>query len=150
MIVSTGDRVRENTADSINEAIRSRTAATVAKVVDAGPTAIAERLRALDQEWDIERYIETVAPSISLAGMTLGLTRDRRWFALPILVQSFLLQHAIQGWCPPIPILRRLGIRTASEIDEERNALKAVRGDYRTVVGQNGQLISHALAAAQH
>lgn len=150
MIVSTGDRVRENTADAVNEAIRSRTAATVAKAVDAGPTAIAERLRALDQEWDIERYIETVAPSISLAGMTLGLTRDRRWFALPILVQSFLLQHAIQGWCPPIPILRRLGIRTASEIDEERNALKAVRGDYRTVVGQNGQLISHALAAAQH
>ncbi|MDB5338488.1 MAG: hypothetical protein JWN70_4107 [Planctomycetaceae bacterium] len=150
MVISTGDRVRENTSEAVNEEIRSRTAANVARVVEAGQAAIVERLQALDQEWDIERYIETVAPSISLAGMTLGLTTNRKWFALPILVQSFLLQHAIQGWCPPIPILRRLGIRTSSEIDEERNALKAVRGDYRQVVGQNGQLVSVALAAAQH
>ena len=150
MLFSTGDRVRGNTADAVNEDIRNRTAAQVATVVERGPTAIAERLQALDQEWDIERYIETVAPSISLTGMALGLTTSRRWFALPILVQSFLLQHAIQGWCPPIPILRRLGIRTSSEIDAERNALKAVRGDYRQVAGQNGQVVSHALAAAQH
>ncbi len=150
MLVSTGDRVRTNTADCVNEQIRGRTAATVAKVVAAGPDAITQRLNALEQEWDIERYIETVAPSISLAGVMLGLTSSRKWFALPILVQSFLLQHAIQGWCPPIPVLRRLGIRTSSEIDQERNALKAARGDYRRVVGQNGQLISQALMAAQH
>ena len=150
MLVSTGDRVRANTADCVNEQIRSRTAATVAKVVAAGLDAITQRLNALEQEWDIERYIETVAPSISLAGMMLGLTTSRKWFALPILVQSFLLQHATQGWCPPIPVLRRLGIRTSSEIDEERNALKAARGDYRRVVSQNGQLVSQALMAAQH
>ncbi|MES2791131.1 MAG: hypothetical protein V4719_16070 [Planctomycetota bacterium] len=150
MPISNGDRVRENTADCVNEQIRSRTAETVAKVVESGPQAISERLHELDQEWDIERYIETVAPSLSLAGLTLGLTTNRKWFALPFLVQSFLLQHAIQGWCPPLPILRRLGVRTAGEIDEERNALKAVRGDYRSVIGQNGQLVSHAIAAAQH
>ena len=150
MLASTADRVRENTAECVNEEIRSRTAATVARVIHAGPDAISERLRALDAEWDIERYIETVAPSLTLTGMTLGLTTNRKWFALPFLVQGFLLQHAVQGWCPPLPILRRLGIRTASEIDEERNALKAARGDYRRVVGQNGQLVSQALAAAQH
>jgi hypothetical protein len=55
---------------------------------------------------------------------------DKRWFLLPIAVQAFFLQHALQGWCPPIPVLRRLGVRTASEIDAERNALKALRGDY--------------------
>ncbi|WP_111420331.1 efflux transporter outer membrane subunit, partial [Rhodoplanes roseus] len=27
----------------------------------------------------------------------------------------FLFQHAIQGWCPPVPILRRLGFRTELE-----------------------------------
>lgn len=150
MFVSTADRVRENTAESVNEEIRSRTAAIVARVIEAGPDAIADRLSVLDAEWDIERYLETVAPSITLTGMALGLTTNRKWFALPFLVQGFLLQHAIQGWCPPLPILRRLGIRTASEIDEERNALKAARGDYRRVVGQNGQLASQALAAAQH
>jgi hypothetical protein len=38
--------------------------------------------------------------------------------------------HAVQGWCPPVPVLRRLGFRTASEIDHERYALKALRGDF--------------------
>lgn len=150
MLVSTADRVRENTAESVNEEIRRRTAAIVARVIEAGPDAISDRLSVLDAEWDIERYLETVAPSITLTGMALGLTTNRKWFALPFLVQGFLLQHAVQGWCPPLPILRRLGIRTAGEIDEERNALKAARGDYRRVVGQNGQLASQALAAAQH
>ncbi|HET9942578.1 MAG TPA: hypothetical protein VFR05_04515, partial [Terriglobia bacterium] len=41
-----------------------------------------------------------------------------------------LLQHAVQGWCPPVPLFRRLGIRTQREIDEERYALKAMRGDF--------------------
>lgn len=38
--------------------------------------------------------------------------------------------HAVQGWCPPVPISRRPGFRTASEIARGRNALKALRGDF--------------------
>ena len=49
---------------------------------------------------------------------------------LPALVTAFLFQHAIQGWCPPLPILRRMGYRTMREIDIERTALKALRGDF--------------------
>jgi hypothetical protein len=33
---------------------------------------------------------------------------NNRWLVLPIAVTGFLLQHAIQGWCPPIPVLWRL------------------------------------------
>lgn len=55
---------------------------------------------------------------------------DRKFFALPALVAGFLLQHALQGWRPPAPLFRRLGIRTAGEIAEERDALKALRGDF--------------------
>jgi hypothetical protein len=46
---------------------------------------------------------------------------------------ALLLQHALQGWCPPIPLLRRLGFRTEAEINRERYALKALRGDFRQV-----------------
>jgi len=60
-------------------------------------------------------------------------TRARRWLFLPALVQSFFLQHALQGWCPPLIVLRRLGFRTMREIDDERMALKALRGDFRNV-----------------
>lgn len=93
--------------------------------------AIDRRLMELDDEWDIERYLETMAPTFTLLGLTLGLTVNRKWFALPLFVQSFFLQHAIQGWCPPLPVLRRLGIRTADEINQERYALKVVRGDFK-------------------
>jgi hypothetical protein len=50
---------------------------------------------------------------------------------LPAAVSGFLLQHAVQAWCPHIPVLRRLGFRTSFEIEQERQALKLVRGDYK-------------------
>ena len=46
--------------------------------------------------------------------------------------------HGLQGWCPPVPFLRRMGFRTASEIDYERYALKALRGDFKDVTANNG------------
>lgn len=131
MIVAIGDRVSQNTCDSVNEQIRQQTDENIQRMAHVGQEVITKRLGELDAEWDIERYIETMAPSITLAGLTLGLTVNRRWFALPVFVQSFLLMHAVQGWCPPIPVLRRFGVRTTFEIDRERNALKALRGDYR-------------------
>jgi hypothetical protein len=98
-------------------------------------------LRELDEEWDIERAIEANAAALGFGGIALGTTSDRRWLALPALVTLFLFQHAIQGWCPPVPILRRLGFRTSYEIEQERVALKALRGDFNEVI--------HAEDAAQ-
>ena len=68
-----------------------------------------------------------------LLGVTLGATVDRRFFYFPAIVGGFLLQHAVQGWCPPMFWFRRMSIRTQSEIDYERYALKALRGDFRGV-----------------
>jgi hypothetical protein len=71
--------------------------------------------------------------------------------ALPLVVQGFLLQHAVQGWCPPVALLRRRGVRTSMEIAEERNALKALRGDYRDIPGNGSDVgaASRALRAAE-
>jgi hypothetical protein len=131
MISSTVSRVPDNTAAQINRDIDRRTQDSLARYAEADATQIEERLRELDREWDIERVLEANASSAVLAGLALGATVDRRWFAVPAIVAGFLLQHAIQGWCPPLPLLRRLGFRTASEIDYERYALKAIRGDFR-------------------
>ena len=151
MLPATARRVPANTADEINAEIRRRTEENVIRVARAGSRAIQQRLRELDEEWDIERYVETMAPTFSLLGMCLGLSVDKRWFILPIVVQTFFLQHALQGWCPPIPILRRLGVRTAGEIDEERNALKAIRGDYENLDSRDNDMSARrALQAATH
>jgi hypothetical protein len=144
-------RVPANTSQQVNEQIRRRTESSVARFAQAGPAAINRRLAELEREWDIERCVETMAPAFTLIGMGLGLTVSRRWFALPLVAQGFFLQHALQGWCPPIPFLRRLGVRTVGEIDEERSALKALRGDYRDVPAdsRDGGAAQRALVAAR-
>jgi hypothetical protein len=131
MAAETETRVQVNTDEAINERIHRELEARVYYYAQR-PSEIDHRLRELDQEWDIERVLETNAGVISLVGLTLGALRGR-WFILPGVVAAFLLQHAVEGWCPPVPILRRLGIRTTQEINHERFALKALRGDFAGV-----------------
>jgi hypothetical protein len=127
---STIERVPLNTAQEHNERIWQQTEQNVARTARQGRAAIDRRLQELEYEWDIERLLETNAATAVLVGVTLGTAVDKRFFVLPALVAGFLLQHAVQGWCPPMPLLRRWGFRTQSEIDEERYALKVLRGDF--------------------
>jgi hypothetical protein len=148
MFTSTIHRVPDNTADYVNERIREATQQRVADSIRRGPAAIERRLAELDEEWDIERYLETMAPTISLLGLALGIVKDRRWLIVPAVVQTFFLQHALQGWCPPLPVLRRLGVRTADEINIERYALKALRGDFDAVASAPQSSIRNRVAEA--
>ncbi len=127
MIASTADRVARHTARDVAARIAADTAARV-RELRRHPERIPERLAALDAEWDVERTVELNSAVLSLVGLALSL-RDRRWLLLTAAVQGFFLQHALQGWCPPIPILRRLGVRTAQEIEGERCALEGA-ADY--------------------
>jgi hypothetical protein len=128
---TTADRVPAHTAEHVNERIKREAHDRVRRLA-AQPEAIGSRLKELDEEWDIERALEANAASFAFTGTVLAATVDRRWLMLPAVVTAFLFQHAVQGWCPPVPILRRLGYCTAREIDEERVALKALRGDFRS------------------
>ena len=124
------DRVRAHTAPDVNAAIDDAMRDRLFRYAASSDAEISSRIEALDQEWDIERYLETMAPSFALAGIALGLLHDRKWLLLPGAVLGFLLQHALHGWCPPLAALRRMGVRTRREIDQERYALKALRGDF--------------------
>ena len=138
MFPSTVERVPQHTAEHVNERIRRETEERVARIAAAGREAIDRRLAELDREWDIERTLEANAATASLVGLTLGATVDKKWFIFPAVVAGFLLQHAVQGWCPPMPVFRRLGVRTQSEIDQERYALKSLRGDFRNLPTSEG------------
>lgn len=127
------DRVRANTAPQVNRRIDERIERNVRHYAGQPKGEIYGRIDELEQEWDIERVLQTMASSFSLTGIVLGTTRDRRWLLLPTTILSFLLLHAIQGWCPPVPVLRRLGVRTREEIERERCALKALAGEFATL-----------------
>ena len=130
MLPSTDERVPRATRASVNDRIQARTLHDVSRFIGADPVFIDERIRQLQREWDIERTLEANAASVSLIGLGLGLFVDRRFFLLPAAVAAFLLQHALQGWCPPLPLLRRLGLRTSAEIHNEIIALRILRGDF--------------------
>ena len=130
MIPATAGRVPAHTAAEINEEIREGMNQRVVQLAEADPAVIDGRLHEIDAEWDIERTLETNAAVLAFAGTVLAATVSKKWLLLPGLVTAFLLQHAIQGWCPPVPVLRRLGFRTSREQEEERFALKILRGDF--------------------
>jgi hypothetical protein len=117
------DRVRRATATAINRAIDRETDRNITRYAGMSDERIHQRIRELDQEWDVERVLELNAATLALGGLLLSRGGDQRWLLLPAVVMGFLLQHAVQGWCPPLPILRRLGVRTRGEIDREKFSL---------------------------
>jgi len=127
---ATSLRVERSTPPAVNERIRSLTDAEILRLEAADDQELAARLVELDHEWDVERLLQVNASVLVLLGLALGATRDRRFLVLPAAVFSFFAQHALQGWCPPIPMFRRLGVRTQREIARERFAIKALRGDF--------------------
>lgn len=123
------ERVRKSTSEERNRKIDEKAISKLNKYSVKSQEEIEERLQQLESEWDIERILELNAGILGLTGLILG-RRDKRWLALSSLVSGFLVQHAVQGWCPPVPVFRALGFRTRQEIDQEKYALKALRGDF--------------------
>ena len=130
-IPETSHRVPSHTDEQVNARIQEQIRRNVTYYAQCSPDQIDVRLNELDDEWDIERALELNAASIASGSILLGLLGRKRWFLVAGIVGVFLTQHALQGWCPPVPVLRRLGFRTAREIDQERYALKALRGDFQ-------------------
>lgn len=120
---SGADRVRHSTAAHVNAEIDRQIDANIQRYTGADREAILRRMEELDKEWDIERALEVNASTLALSGLALGVSVNRRWLALPAVVMAFLFQHGVQGWCPPLPVLRRLGFRTRNEIDREKYEL---------------------------
>jgi hypothetical protein len=126
------DRVRERTPPRINRQIDRRTAEALDRLVSRPPADLARRLDQLDREWDIDRAV--MATFGVLGGLNWVLSM-RRWLtgrrpgrsAVLLGIQlGFLFHHARSGWCPPVSVLRRLGVRTRMEIEEERRVLLGI------------------------
>ncbi len=126
-------RVRRHTSRSAAASIDDKTAGNVRYYAAQPRDTLNRRIEDLEREDDMEKILETNASLLALSGAILGTTVNRKFFLLTGAVLGFLTQHATTGWCPPVPILRALGVRTRAEIDQERFALKALRGDFRSI-----------------
>ncbi|SNB47175.1 hypothetical protein [Geobacter sp. DSM 9736] len=93
---------------------------------------IDQELRQVNRESVLERALEmiTAPSSVLLLSAGIGLVLRRRIGLGSVLLAGFLLRNALVTKNPPRSLLRRLGMREKDELDVERYALKAQRGDY--------------------
>ena len=148
MLPASSERVATHTSKAVERRLQHEFEDRLAYFA-GHPGEIESRLKELDREWDIERVLEANAATIAALGITTSALLRRRWvLALPLAVALFLLQHAIQGWCPPLAIFRRRRVRSRREIDLERYALKMLRGDFTDGKRPDDETISGVLNMA--
>jgi hypothetical protein len=134
MIPATTQRVPLNSGEEFNDQVTERILESLAQHAQAQPQTLERRLAELDHEWDTDRLMETVYAIVILAGVGLSALHPL-WLLLSVAGAVFLLSHALFGWDPLLPLYRSLGFRTSTEIDYERYALKALRGDFQRLTG---------------
>ena len=97
------------------------------------PEQIDRRLKQLDREWDAAQALIVGACGMSLAALALATIRRRPWPLLPIAAANVFLAHRAIQRNQGIPLVGSLRVRPRKEIEAERYALKAVRGDFATL-----------------
>jgi hypothetical protein len=124
---------KRHTNGATSEEIHRRLRSQLFCYANANPEEITRRLYELDNEWSLERANQAAGAGLVLFGVVMSVIRRRWWILVPAVLSGFLLQHTLRGWSPPLSLLRRLHLRTLREIDEERQALKVLRGDYADI-----------------
>lgn len=135
-----GENVRKVTPTKQNTVIDEIILANIRKYAEKGPEEISHRIKELDKEWDIERVLDLNMSGLALCGITSSIMFNQYSIILPILLLLFFIWHALQGWCPPLPILRYFKVRTRPEIDREKYALKAIRGDFNDLLNDKDRV----------
>ena len=134
------DRVQEASPPSINKVIETETWQRIAAYTTKSEEEVTARINEVEKEWDIERYLGVNMSTLALAGLAAAAFKKKKsWNLFPAVILGFFFQHSVQGWCPPLPILRKLKIRTRKEIEEEKYALKFIRGDFKHLTSDRVQ-----------
>ena len=105
----------------------------LACLADAGPQAISDRLGQIDGEWSAGRMTKAALGVLIVLGLALGAAVSPWWLALPALSGLLLLQYLFGRVSWLGSLFRAAGFRPGAEIDQEKFALKALRGDFKTL-----------------
>lgn len=103
----------------------------LACLADAGPHAIEDRLAELDREWTAGRATKALIGILIVVGFGLTALSNPWWLILPAVGGVFLLQYLYSRTSWLGLMFREMGFRTGSEVDQEKMALRVLRGDFR-------------------
>ncbi|HEV3436927.1 MAG TPA: hypothetical protein VG122_06190 [Gemmata sp.] len=102
----------------------------LACLADAGPQAIEDRLAELDQEWTAGRMTKAAMGVVIVCGLALA-ALNPWWLILPAAGGLLLLSYLFGRTSWLGMIFHQMGYRTGFEVDQEKMALKVLRGDFR-------------------
>ncbi|HEY3788868.1 MAG TPA: hypothetical protein VGL71_08440 [Urbifossiella sp.] len=105
----------------------------LACLADAGPQAIDERLEQIGTEWSAGRMTKAVIGVAVIVGLILTVLVTPWCVFLPLLGGVFLLQYLFGRTSWLGEAFQKAGFRSGSDIDQEKFALKALRGDFRNL-----------------
>jgi hypothetical protein len=105
----------------------------LAQIAFHGQPAIAQRLAELDREWSAGRVAKVLIAVGILLGLAAAVFISLWWLILPVVLGLMLLQYIGGRECWLTNVLKRVGLRSGIEIEHERWALKALRGDFHNL-----------------
>jgi hypothetical protein len=98
-----------------------------------GSQAVSDRLQALEEEPDLETVATLAMAGTGMLALVFGILGSRLWRLLAWMALPLIFVHARGRLSAPGEFLKTLGLRSRREIQEEKFALKALRGDFRDV-----------------
>lgn len=103
----------------------------LARIAEQGPEAVNRRLAELNAEWTVGRWVKVICGLSLIAGLVLSFTLSPWWLLLVgvgglTLGQYLFFRRSIMG-----ALLTAAGVRPGTVIDEERVALRVLRGDFK-------------------
>lgn len=107
--------------------------ARLACLADAGPQAISDRLDDLDREWSAGRMTKATIGVLIVAGLFLTALANPWWLILPAVGGFFLLQYLFSRTSWLGATFQEMGFRSGADIDQEKFALRALRGDFKNL-----------------
>ena len=107
--------------------------ARLACLADAGPQALSDRLDQLDREWSAGRMTKATIGVLIVTGLALTALTNPWWLILPAVGAFFLLQYLVSRTSWLGLTFQELGFRSGADIDQEKFALRALRGDFKTL-----------------
>jgi hypothetical protein len=104
----------------------------LACLADAGPQAIDDRLAELDREWTAGRMTKAAMGVVIVCGLALS-PLNPWWLILPAIGGLILLSYLFERTSWLGIVFHEMGYRSGFEVDQEKMALKVLRGDFRAL-----------------
>ncbi len=142
------DQVRSHAPEEVNKRIDERVERCVRHMAEQERSEISRYLGKLEREWDLNRAVMVVGSAVAVLGLWLARRDGGRWRTLGEVAAGLMLQQGLVGFGPLAELVRAVfGVRTRREIDLEKFALKALRGDFERIPKADGGPLARANAA---